>query len=78
MDVYSSTNAILACQNYTGSSCSIGSCGGATYVGPGNAPCSCGVRIWYFGTEGSGFLSGSTDYAGQTAIGCSSPDASWY
>ena len=69
VDVYSSARAIDACEFYWNMPCKIGSCGGAHYtVGNHEVDCNNGAtqRIWYFGTEGSGYVGGSADYAGWT------------
>eukprot|EP01050_Picozoa_sp_SAG11_P028218 SAG11_NODE_7463_length_1139_cov_2.531731_1_plen_217_part_00 len=74
------SSAISACElDHPGSTCVVGRCGPATYVGPNGAPCACGTRIYYFGYEGGGFYSGpnSDAWAGKSAIGCSVPDRNW-
>ena len=58
-----------------GATCQVG-LGGATYVGAmEHHVFVVSTHIW----DGRfWFSSGSTDYAGKTAIGCSQPDADWY
>ena len=69
VDVHSSARAIDACQNFWNKPCSVKGCGGAQYVvGNHDVNCSNGgtKRIWYWGNDGGGYVSGNQDYAGIT------------
>jgi hypothetical protein len=83
VDVHSAARAIDACNHFYGTtSCAVGtgSCGGATYVYDASGPnCACGSHyIFYYGTEGSGFIGGSADHAGKAGPACSGPSFNWY
>ena len=83
VNTHNADRAIDACNSFLSvTTCAVGtgSCGGATYVYNASGPnCTCsGQYIFYYGTEGSGFLGGSADYAGKHGPACGIPSHTWY